>query len=90
MSRSKRKPYYKDKGMTTQEYWGSIRRIWKQQIKNPKFWDEDFNFKLPKEIHNDYNYSDYWFFVFVDKEKDNGIRIFRGWTKKDVEKYSRK
>lgn len=59
MSRSKRKPYIKDKGISTQEYWGSIRRIWKQQINSIYFWDEDFNFKLPKEIHNDYNYCDW-------------------------------
>ena len=92
MSRSRKKPIYKDKGMTTQEYWGSIRRIWKQQIRNPKFWDEDFNFKHPKEIHNDYNYSDYSWFIWESRPYwgDEEPLHWCGWDKKDVENYSRK
>lgn len=86
MSRSKRKPYVKDKGMSTQEYWGSIRRIWKQQINSIYFWDEDFNFKHPKEIHNDYDYCDWKWVVEPCHENDDFIL----WTEKDVKLYSRK
>jgi hypothetical protein len=86
MSRSKRKPYVKDKGMSTQEYWGSIRRIWKQQINSINFWDEDFNFKHPKEIHNDYDYCDWNWEIKPCHENDNFIL----WTKEHVKIYSRK
>lgn len=93
MSRSKRKPYIKDKPRNqkrTSLYWRSIRRIWNNEIRNPKFWDEDFSFTDRKVIYNQYNYCDYWFEIYVDKEKDNRMRIFRGWTKQDVIKASRK
>jgi len=83
MSRSKRLPYIKDKGMTTEEYWGSIRRIWKQQMRSINFWDEDFNFKLPKEIHNDWNYRDWILTPYMNK---------RYWSMSNEQKikYSRK
>lgn len=54
MSRSKRKPIVKDKGMTTHEYWSTIRRIWKQIIKR----DPESVLPDEKTIHNDYSYSD--------------------------------
>lgn len=92
MSRSRKKPCDKDKGMSTQAYWGSIRRIWKQQIRNQKFWDEDFDFKLPKEIHNDYNYSDWSWFIWECRPYlgDEEPKHWIGWTKEEVEKLSRK
>ena len=53
MSRSYKKPIIKDKGLTTHEYWSTIRRVWKQLIKSGK--------ELPDEktIINDYTYSDF-------------------------------
>jgi hypothetical protein len=92
MSRSRKKPYVRDKGMSTQEYWGSIRRVWKQQMRGVKFWDEDFNFKHPKEIHNDYNFCDWSWFIQESRPYwgEEEPRHWFGHTKEDVKKYSRK
>jgi hypothetical protein len=87
MARSRKKPFVKDKG-NSHEYWRVIRREWKQQLH--KNWDdEDLHLRLPQEIVNDYDYSDWWFIVTEDSEGE--LRHYgRGWTKEDVEKYSRK
>lgn len=86
MSRSKRKPYVKDKGISTEEYWRPIRREWKSKLnfKNVEvtfLFEEDYlhdiDLRQPKEIINDYDYCDYWFYVEIEKSKD-------------LEKYSRK
>jgi len=71
MSRSKRKPIIKDKGMTTHEYWSTVRRIWKQLIKAGA---ED----LPHEktIIDDYTYSDY--LIMLEK----GERGFKKYSRK--------
>lgn len=92
MSRSKRKPYYKSKMMTTQDYWSRIRRCWKQHLKK-HYCDEDFYLKLPKEIINDWEYLDYRWLIEESKEKYinfYGELIDYGWTKEHVDKYSRK
>ena len=91
MSRSYRKPYYKDKGLTTSEYWKPIRHNWKQHLKQ-NYLDPDLNFKSPKNIINDYTYCDYWWIV---EESNKYVMMFGdlvhvGWTKEDVKKYSRK
>lgn len=39
-------------------YWRTIRREWKQKIKNG-----DYELRQPREIVNDYDYCDYWFFT---------------------------
>lgn len=89
MARSRRRPYYKDKRMTTQEYWQRIRSNWKQNLR-VNYMDPDLNFESPKSIVNDYDYSDYWFFV-EDKSSDGANKFWNwGWTKEDVERYSRK
>lgn len=93
MSRSYRKPFVKDKPRNqkrTTLYWRSVRGFWKNEMRSSKFWDEDFNFTDRKVIYNQYNYCDYKFEIYEDKEKDNRMKIFRGWTKEDVKKYSRK
>ena len=90
MSRSKRKPFIKDKPRrkkNTTLYWRPIRRIWNNEMKNSKFWDEDFSFTNRKSIINQYDYCDYWFEVYVDKTKQG---LFSWWTKEDVQKCSRK
>ena len=93
MSRSRREPWIKDKPRNckrTSLYWRSIRRVWNNEMNSSKFWDEDFSFTDRKTIYNQWDYCDYKFIVYEDKQKDNRMEIFRGWTKKDVEKYSRK
>ena len=93
MSRSYRKPYIKDKPRNykrTSLYWRTIRRVWNNEMKCSKFWDEDFSFTNRKSIYNQYDYCDYKFEIYYDKEKDNRMKIFRGWTKEVVKKYSRK
>jgi len=84
MSRSTRKPFYKDRGMTTEEYWRIIRRNWKQAIQKDMH-NPDLTLKNPKQLINDYDYSDYWFHVKIDTEKYGW-----GWNEKDVKIYSRK
>ena len=59
MSRSKRIPIIKDRPRNKKKssiYWRAIRRHWKHSIKSGKL-----EFKLAKEIVNDYDYSDYKF-----------------------------
>jgi len=93
MSRSRKKPIIKDKPRNykrTSLYWRTIRRAWNNEIKSSKFWDEDFSFTNPKSIYDQYSYCDYIFRIYVDKEKDNRMNIFRGWDLEDVKKYSRK
>jgi len=58
MSRSKRKPYYKDCGMTTHEYWSPIRREWKQKL-NQNYYQDDFELRNPRVIQDDYDYCDF-------------------------------
>lgn len=58
MSRSKRNPYIKDKGMTTKEYWSKIRREWRQDL-NQNYMDPDFHPRHPKSIINDWDYCDW-------------------------------
>ena len=60
MSRSYRKPWYKDRGMSTHAYWSSIRGNWKIELKK-NIDNEDFNFTHEKSLINDYDYSDYCF-----------------------------
>lgn len=91
MARSRRKPYYKDKGHMKDDYWKVIRREWRQTIKS---WnqDSDLQFRAPKTIINDYNYCDYWFIVEESPQSARGKWWSNhiGWTKKEVSLYSRK
>ena len=91
MARSRRKPYYKDKGFMKDNYWRVIRREWKQEIKSWRQ-DSDLSFRNPKVIINDYNYCDYWFFVEEAPEHKRGKWWSNswGWTKEQVEVYCRK
>jgi hypothetical protein len=91
MSRSRKKPYYKDKGMGTHEYWRMIRREWKQDL-TANYYKDDFQLRSAKSIIEDWNYSDYSFFVYVksDSRKTNFWSNYYGWTEDDVKKYSRK
>jgi hypothetical protein len=89
MARSRRKPYRKVRSWRKHQYWKVIRREWKQQLH--KNWDdEDLHLRLPQEIINDCDYYDRWFIVTEDSE--GLLRHYggTGWTKEDVEKYSRK
>ena len=91
MSKSRRLPYYKDKGMSTHDYWSIIRHEWKQDIKQNYCYD-DFELRNPKVIVEDWNYSDYSFHVQVSPWNKSGMwwSNNRGWTMDDVKKWSRK
>ena len=76
MSRSKKKPIYKDKG-NKKDYWKTVRRVTKHALRNG-----DENLPDPKEIVNDYEYCDF----IID------FRFHRGrlWFRENKEKASRK
>lgn len=91
MGKSKRKPYYKYKILTNQQYWGKIRREWKQSLKK-NYWKEDFYLKHPKEIVNDWDYIDEYYRIHTSKEQFliYGELVSYGWSEEDVKKWSRK
>lgn len=91
MSRSRKKPYYKDKGFRHDDYWKVIRREWKQDL-TANYYKDDFQLRSAKSVINDYDYSDYSFFVYVKNVPINIILAthYCGWTEKEVKKYSRK
>lgn len=103
MSRSRKKPYYKDNGLSTHEYWSVIRHEWKQKVneefkRNTPFlaywetfdFDGTFELRNPKEIINDYDYCDYVFHVDSRSIENEDSYHWTGWSKEDVEHYSRK
>ena len=61
MARSKRKAIYKDKGI--RPYWRFVKSRIRQSVRDiARLEDrEDYNIPNPKEIINDYDYSDYTF-----------------------------
>lgn len=64
MSRSRRKPIIKDGPKNYKKssfYWRQIRRVIKGRVKYLSENLEDKQLPDPKEIINDYNYSDYRF-----------------------------
>lgn len=78
MSRSKKKhAVAKDRGMTTHEYWSTIRHEWKQTLRT-NWEDEDIYFRNPKSIINDYNYCD-WIYR-ADKEMSSTARRMNWYT----------
>lgn len=91
MSRSKRKPYYKDRGMYTHDYWSKIRHEWKQKT-NENYYKDDFDLRHPRSIINDYDYCDYWWIIEVDPRNKRGLFWSNnlGWNEDDVKKWSRK
>lgn len=92
MSRSTKKPYLKDKGLTTREYWKPIRHNWKQHLKL-NYLDPDLIFESPKTYINDYTYCDWCWRVTHDEYpyfRWDGTMGMVGWGKEDVKKYSRK
>lgn len=91
MSRSKKKPYYKDHGLTTHEYWSVIRHEWKQKL-NENYYKDDFYLRNPKSMINDWDYSDYCFFIIGVDPDDKKVNYahFSGWSKEEEKKWSRK
>ncbi len=73
MSRSKRKGYIKDRPRNHKKstiYWRKIRRILKGKVK--ELFKDDFEetlLPLPKQLINDYDYSDYTFITNEEKYK---------------------
>lgn len=83
MSRSRKKPIYKDVGFQKREYWKVIRREWSQTIKGWR--GEEIHLRNPKSIINDYNYSDYSFHYFPCHKNDP----FQ-WSNEQLAHYKRK
>ena len=83
MSRSRKKPIYKDVGFQKKDYWKVIRREWSQTIKGWR--GDELYLRKPKSIINDYNYSDYSFYCFPNHENDP----FQ-WSNEQLAHYKRK
>ena len=92
MSRSKRKPYYKDNNMSTQEYWQRVRSNWNQQTKKLMRWVDDLDeldlksgdYKDRASIVCDWDYCDWRMLIFK-----NG-KGWRYWTDEEYYKACRK
>jgi hypothetical protein len=61
MSRSRKKAIYKDKGI--RPYWRHVRRSINNAVRDILHLTdkEDYNIPNPREVVNDYDYSDYTF-----------------------------
>lgn len=68
MSRSYKKPWYKDKAMSTHEYWSRIRSNWKIELQK-NIYNEDYHHTHEKNLINDYDYSDYYYILAAEKYK---------------------
>ena len=72
MSRSRRKPVVKDKPRNENsgaKYWRAVRRVTNKRVKYLNENIDDEILPVPKEIVNDYDYSDYrWDLRFRDDE----------------------
>lgn len=63
MTRSRKQDIVKDRPRNIKKstlYWRRVRRVWKQ-LKSELLKGEEVDFKSPKSIINDYDYSDYIF-----------------------------
>jgi len=79
MSRSYKKPVYKDKGMKD-AYWKRVRSRQKNEIKSGVHPEDVSN---PKTIVNDYDYSDYSVgHNLIDKHEDELDDLDKKWKKK--------
>ena len=68
MSKSIKRPIYKDKGHLKSIYWRIIRRHIRQKIKTMED-STELELPNPKVIINDYDYCDYIFRSVEDKYK---------------------
>lgn len=75
MGKSKKKAIVKDVGHKKDIYWQVHRRTNKQILKNAvEIGAEEIEFLQPKELINDYDYSDWTFdFENIDNESPNRI-----------------
>lgn len=91
MSRSYKKAIVKDRGLK-KLYWKIVRRVINERVKKYLNTDpDDVEIPNPKEIMNDYNYSDYtidyhhdksWGYFWYNGKKDD--------NKKWIDKFKRK
>ena len=74
MGKSRKKAIVKDVGHMKDIYWQIHRRTNKQILKNAvEIGSDEIPFKQPKELINDYDYSDWTFdFENIDNESPNG------------------
>ena len=75
MGKSRKKAIVKDVGHMKDIYWQIHRRTNKQILKNAvENGEEEIDFLHPKELVNDYDYSDWTFdFENIDNKSPNGI-----------------
>lgn len=82
MGKSRKKPIYKDVGIEKKKYWRKIRRVVRLAIKGEKE-----ILPLPKEIINDYNYSDYRFDLRFGHQYFKSMSIeYQDWVIKTTRK----
>ena len=93
MSKSRKKSVYKDRGVSTHEYWAPVRHNWKINL-NQHYHNDDLEFKNPKSFINDYTYSDYSYGFYsrggVDDYKYENWYHYHGWRSEDMKRLSRK
>ena len=75
MGKSRKKAIVKDIGRMKDIYWQVHRRTNKQILKNAvEIGSDEIPFKQPKELINNYDYSDYRIdYEYIDNESPNGI-----------------
>jgi hypothetical protein len=75
MGKSKKKAILKDAGYKKDIYWQVHRRTNKQILKNAvEIGSDEIAFKQPKELIDDYDYSDYIIdYEYIDNESPNDI-----------------
>jgi hypothetical protein len=94
MARSRKKAIHKDKGWQKRDYWKTVRRVHKQQIREAKSyllyegWNCTFTLKNPKSIINDYDYCDYISNMEIITEGELNTYTFI--NKEYIEKFRRK
>ena len=84
MSRSRKKPYFKEKASKKDLYWRIIRREWKQDLKL-NYHKDDFHLRDPKTIIGDWDYYEHTCYMYEGMPSRYNI-----WTKEEVDKYRRK
>jgi hypothetical protein len=80
MSRSRKQPIIKDGPRNHKKsslYWRTVRRVTKDKVRYFNETIEDETIPDPKEIVNDYDYSDYETDMRFNKDKESAKRMSR-------------
>lgn len=82
MSRSRKKPIWKDRGLRTEEYWRRVRRHQKNNMRSDRF-AENERIDDKRSIVNDYDKCDYVSrFEHMPKTNKDRIRLERIYSSK--------